>query len=90
MHTRILNLADDYPCTTSEVNQFAADLLGVTAPEIEKYEEANLSAMAAEFYQDNRRVCNDKIKEILGIKLLYHSLRESIKEINRDLILEPK
>ncbi len=86
----IFNLADDYPCTTSEVNQFAADLLGVTAPEIEKYEEANLSAMAAEFYQDNRRVCNDKIKEILGVKLLYPSFREGLNAIYRDLILEPK
>ncbi|MBN8511905.1 MAG: SDR family NAD(P)-dependent oxidoreductase [Rickettsiales bacterium] len=82
----IYNVADDYPCATSEVNQFAADLLGVTAPTLEKYEEANLSVMAAEFYQDNRRVCNDKIKKTLGIKLLYPSFREGLNAIYRDLI----
>lgn len=81
----IYNIADDYPCATSEVNQFAADLLGVTAPKLEKYEEANLSVMAAEFYQDNRRVCNDKIKKTLGVKLLYPSFREGLKAIYRDL-----
>lgn len=84
----IFNLADDYPCETSEVNQFAADLLGVAAPEIEKYEKANLSAMAAEFYQDNRRVCNDKIKKILGVKLLYPTFKEGLNAIYRDSIRE--
>ncbi len=82
----IYNVADDYPCATSEVNQFAADLLGVKAPKLEKYEEANLSAMAAEFYQDNRRVCNDKIKKILGVKLLYPSFCEGLNAIYSDLI----
>jgi len=35
--------------------------------------------MAASFYKDNRRVRNDRIKEELGVKLMYPTYREGLK-----------
>jgi len=40
-----------------------------------------MSPMARTFWQDNRRVCNAKIKDELGINLLYPTFREGLKAI---------
>ncbi len=75
----IYNLADDEPCPTFEVNNFAAELLGVTPPPIINIKEAELSEMAKEFYNDNKRISNSKIKDKLHIKLKYPTFREGLK-----------
>ncbi len=75
----IYNLADDEPCPTFEVNNFAAELLGVTPPPIIDIKEAELSEMAKEFYNDNKRVSNSKIKDTLHIKLKYPTFREGLR-----------
>ena len=77
----IFNLCDDYPCSTIEVNQYAADLLQVSPPEIIKYEEANLSVMTKEFYNSCRRVDNKKITNLLNIDLLFPHYKAGLLDI---------
>lgn len=78
----IYNLADDKPCPTSEVNNFAAELLGAIPLPIIHIKDAELSEMAREFYNDNKRVSNSKIKDKLHIKLKYPTFCEGLKAIH--------
>ena len=65
----IYNLADDEPCASYEVNNYAAKLLNIIAPEIIDIKYAKISELMKEFYADNKRVCNKKIKNKLDLKL---------------------
>lgn len=80
----IYNIADDYPCSTIEVNEFAAKLLNMEAPKIIDFETLKLSDPALsdsrrEFYADNKIVDNTKIKQRLNIKLKYPTFRDGLK-----------
>lgn len=68
---RILNLADGAPCEAGDVIRFAADLLDVPAPEPVPFEDADLSPMARSFYATSRKVDSSRIKDELGLDLLY-------------------
>ena len=59
----IYNVADDKPSPAHEVDEYAAHLLHLPAPERVLIENACLSPMAHEFYRQNRRVNNEKIKK---------------------------
>lgn len=81
----IYNLADDEPAPPQEVVKYAAELLGMTPPPEVRFEEANLSPMAASFYADSRRVKNDRIKTELGVILKYPTYREGLKALMSSL-----
>ena len=74
----IYNVCDDEPESPATVTEYACRLLGVTAPRPVALAEAGLSAMAASFYADNKRVSNRKIREELGVRLRYPSYREGL------------
>jgi nucleoside-diphosphate-sugar epimerase len=78
----IYNLADDKPCPTFEVNNLAAEFLRVIPPPIIHIKDAELSEMGAEFYKDNKRISNTKIKDKLHITLKYPTFREGLKAIH--------
>ncbi|MEM1021134.1 MAG: SDR family NAD(P)-dependent oxidoreductase [Pseudomonadota bacterium] len=75
----IYNVADDVPAPAHEVETYACELLGITPAPLRKIEEAGLSKRALEFYSQVRRVKNEKIKETLGISLLYPTYREGLR-----------
>lgn len=75
----VYNLADDAPSESHELVTYACQLLGIEPPPLIPYSEANLTPMAASFYADNKRVKNEKIKEELGIQLLYPNYRVGLK-----------
>lgn len=77
----IYNVCDNEPTSSVEVQQYAAELLGVQPPPIVPYGEAILSVIQREFYATNRRVRNSKIKERLAYNLLYPSYKEGLKAI---------
>ncbi len=81
MPGEIFNLSDDYPCNSCEVDAYAADLLGVERLIVIPYEVAELSPMAQEFYQSNRRVSNAKLKKTLLPKLRYPTYKEGLDSI---------
>ena len=80
----IFNCADDYPCSSAEVVEYAAKLMGVQPPPATPYESANLSEMARSFYASSRRVRNDKIKQILNVKLKYPTYKQGLEAIWHD------
>jgi nucleoside-diphosphate-sugar epimerase len=74
----IYNVCDDDPAPPADVIAFACDLLGVPPPPPVAIEEAELSEMALSFYADNKRVSNQRIKQELGLTLLYPGYREGL------------
>lgn len=74
----IYNVADDLPAPAHEVVAYAAELLGVEPPPLVPIENAGLSAMSASFYQECRRVRNERIKRHLGVTLAYPDYRAGL------------
>ena len=77
----VYNLCDDDPAPPWEVIEYAAELLGVAPPPAVPFEQAQLSEMARSFYDDNKRVRNDRIKRELGVELKYPSYREGLQAL---------
>lgn len=73
------NLADDDPVPSHEVIAYACALLGVAVPRLIPFEEADMAPIALSFYKDNKRVRNDKIKQALGIRLIYPDFRKGLE-----------
>lgn len=67
----IYNICDDLPTPSHEVITYACKKLGIKPPPMISFEQADMSPMARSFYMDNKRTCNDKIKQELGVNLLY-------------------
>ncbi len=79
----IFNVADDEPSAPADPLAFAAQLLGRDPPPEVPFEEAapSLSPMALSFWQECRRVRNDKLKRELGVSLLYPTYREGLRAL---------
>lgn len=77
----VYNVCDDEPAPPQDVVAYAADLLGVAPPPEQPYATAELSPMARTFYQDNRRVRNERIRRELGVRLAYPTYREGLRAL---------
>lgn len=77
----IFNVTDDEPAPPQDVSAFAAELLGITPPQLVPWEEANLSPMARSFYLENKRARNERIKDVLGVRLTYPTYREGLRAL---------
>jgi nucleoside-diphosphate-sugar epimerase len=79
----IFNVADDEPTPPADPIVFAAQLLGVEPPPEIPFEQAvpSMSPMALSFWQECRRVKNDKLKRELGISLRYPTYREGLRAL---------
>ena len=77
----VYNLCDDDPAPPADVIAYAAGLLGVAPPPLIPFAEAKLSEMARSFYDDNKRVRNDRIKRELGVQLAYPDYRAGLAAI---------
>jgi nucleoside-diphosphate-sugar epimerase len=72
------NVCDDDAADPAEVITHACKLLNVTPPPEVPFAEAQLSPMARSFYDDNKRVRNDRIKRELGVVLKYPDYRAGL------------
>ncbi|MDO5605399.1 MAG: SDR family oxidoreductase [Paracoccus sp. (in: a-proteobacteria)] len=79
----IFNLCDDDPAPPENTIEVAAGMLGMPVPEAEAFETAQMSTMARSFYHDSKRVRNDRLKDLLGYRLLYPDLRSGLDDILR-------
>ena len=79
----IFNVADDEPCPPGDPLAFAAQLLERDPPPEISFEQAapTMSPLALSFWQDCRRVRNDKLKRELGVNLLYPTYREGLRAL---------
>lgn len=79
----IFNVADNEPSPPGDPLVFAAQLLGVPPPPEIPYDEAapSMSPLAKSFWQECRRVKNDKLKRELGVSLRYPTYREGLRAL---------
>lgn len=75
---RIYNLCDDLAAPPEDVIGHAAELLGLPLPPAESFETAEMTPMARSFYAESKRVRNDRIKDELGVQLLFPTYREGL------------
>ncbi len=82
----IWNVADDLPAPAHEVVAYASTLLGRDPPPLIALEEAGLSPMARSFYDSSRRTSNRKIREKLGVTLVYPDYHTGLEALKRHLV----
>jgi nucleoside-diphosphate-sugar epimerase len=75
----VYNLCDDDPAPPQDVIGYAAELLGLPVPSAVAFEAADLSPMARSFYAESKRVRNDRIKEELGVELIYPTYQDGLQ-----------
>ncbi len=78
---RVYNLADDLPAPSADLITYACDLMGVAAPPEILFDQAVLSPMAREFWADNKRIDNGRIKRELDVRFAYPTWREGLDAI---------
>ena len=72
------NVCDDDPAPPQDVIAHAAALLELPVPPGIPFETAEMTPMARSFYAESKRVRNNRIKEELGVTLLYPTYREGL------------
>lgn len=77
----IYNVCDDEPAPPEDVIGHAAELLQMPLPPAIPFEEAEMTPMARSFYAESKKVSNRRIKQELGIKLLYPDYRSGLRAI---------
>ena len=79
---KIINLADNLPASNVEVMTYAASILNLPVPVLEPFDIAckSMSPMAMSFWEENRRVSNDMLCEILGYKLIHCDYKSGLKD----------
>lgn len=80
----VYNVCDDEPVPPQDVIAYAAELQGLPLPPAVPFDQADLTPMARSFYNENKRVRNDRIKEELGVSLLYPNYRVGLEALMRD------
>lgn len=75
------NVCDDDPAPPEDVIAYAAELLGMPVPPAEDYETADMTPMARSFYAESKKVRNDRIKDDLGVELLYPDYKSGLKAL---------
>jgi nucleoside-diphosphate-sugar epimerase len=83
----IFNVTDNEPTPPADPIVFAAQLLGRDPPPEIRFEDAvpSMSPMALSFWQDCRRVRNDKLKRTLGVTLDYPTYREGLRALFEEM-----
>ena len=79
----VYNVCDDDPAPPQDVIAYAAQLLGLPIPPEIPFDQADLSPMARSFYGDSKRVHNDRIKDDLGVRLLYPDYKTGLQALLR-------
>ncbi len=77
----IYNVCDDEPVPPQDVIGYAAELQGLPLPPAVPFDQADLTPMARSFYNENKRVRNDRIKAELGVSLLYPNYRVGLEAL---------
>ncbi len=75
----VYNISDDMPSASHEIIQYACNLLGQDSPALVSFTQVEIAPIVRSFYKDNKRIRNDKIKEELGVELIYPDYRAGLK-----------
>jgi len=74
---QIYNISDNYPCSNSEVVQYAANLIEIDIPKKINFNEIKSSELK-DFYKDSKKVSNKKMKKFFQYNLKYPSFKEGL------------
>ena len=77
----VYNVCDNNPAPPQDVIGYAADLLGLKLPPAEDFATAEMTPMARSFYAESKKVRNDRIKNELGVELLYPDYKSGLKAL---------
>ncbi len=77
----VYNVCDDDPAPPQDVIAYAAQLLNMPIPPAVDFETADMSPMARSFYAESKKVRNDRIKNELGVELLYPDYKSGLKAL---------
>lgn len=80
---QVINVTDDEPAPPQDVVAYAARLLGLPVPPEVAFADAALSPMARSFYAESKRVANQRMKDVLGVRLAYPTYREGLAALAR-------
>ena len=75
---RIYNVVDDLPAPPQDVVAYAAEVAGLEPPPEIPFEAADLTPMGRSFYGASKRVSNARLRDELGVALIYPTYREGI------------
>lgn len=75
------NVCDNDPAPPQDVIEYAAELLGLPVPPTEDFATADMTPMARSFYAESKKVRNDRIKNELGVDLLYPDYRSGLRAL---------
>lgn len=76
------NITDNEPAPPQDVVVYAAELMGVAPPPEISFEEADMTPMARSFYGENKRVSNQRIKD-LGYDFIHPDYRAAFSAMWR-------
>ncbi len=77
----IFNICDNFPTAQEDVIVFAADLLGIEPPPATLLADAGLSQLGRSFYEENKRVSNERVLAATGHVLKYPTYREGLTSL---------
>lgn len=77
------NITDNEPAPPQDVVAYAAELMGVAPPSEVPFEEAEMTPMARSFYGENKRVSNQRIKD-LGYDFIHPDYKAAFSAMWRD------
>jgi len=77
----IFNISDNHPCSSEEVTIYAAKLLKIKNLTFIDINSPKINKITKDFYRDNKRVSNKKIKKILGWTPKFENYKLGLKEI---------
>ncbi len=74
----IYNVSDDEPAPINMVQQFGASILNENTLKEIPFENSDLSAQAKDFFNDNKKISSQKIKEHLNIRWQYPNYKSGL------------
>ncbi|PUB17014.1 SDR family oxidoreductase [Yoonia sediminilitoris] len=77
----VYNVCDNDPAPPEDVIAYAANLLGLPVPAAEDFETADMTPMARSFYAESKKVRNDRIKDELGVDLLFPDYKSGLRAL---------
>ncbi len=77
------NITDNEPAPPQDVVVYAAELMGVAPPPEVTFEEADMTPMARSFYGENKRISNQRIKD-LGYDFIHPDYKAAFSAMWRD------
>ena len=80
----VYNVCDDDPAPPEDIIAHAAEIAGLPLPPLEDFATAEMTPMARSFYSESKRVSNRRIRDELGVELLYPDYRAGLAALARD------